>query len=276
MSFCKGNKKKLIKNVKKALPSYSRRIPSCARSNINGSYTLEAAVIFPLFAGFLVSILFFFRVIQVETGVGAALSYSSRMTAIACSATDSSVISVGTAHALFLKEISNQEVIEDYVSGGKLGISLLESSLEGDDVKLLARYKVKLPIKFFSVDGIWIEQHSNSHKWTGKNIGNEDDPYVYYTKYGTVYHTSQQCKYLDLSIRSVKITQIGVLRNKSGHKYSSCSCKAAINKNEGTVYITDYGTEYHGKLGCRDLKRTVMMVHLSEVGDKKQCSKCQK
>jgi hypothetical protein len=46
-------------------------------------------------------------------------------------------------------------------------------------------------------------------------------------------------------------------------------------KTEGsTVFITDYGTNYHGKLGCSKLKRTVHKVHKSEVDGKNLCSKC--
>lgn len=29
------------------------------------------------------------------------------------------------------------------------------------------------------------------------------DPYVFYTDYGSVYHLSEQCNYLDLSIKSI-------------------------------------------------------------------------
>ena len=41
-----------------------------------------------------------------------------------------------------------------------------------------------------------------------------------------------------------------------------------------TVFITDYGMNYHGKLGCSKLKRTVHKVHKSEVDGKNLCSKC--
>ncbi len=48
-----------------------------------------------------------------------------------------------------------------------------------------------------------------------------------------------------------------------------------IKKTEGsTVFITDYGTNYHGKLGCSKLKRTVHKTHKSEVNGKNLCSKC--
>ena len=131
-----------------------------------------------------------------------------------------------------------------------------------------------VPVSFFTVDGIWIEDYSNSRKWTGKNPGEKTDPYVFYTDYGSVYHLSEQCNYLDLSIKSIKWSQVGASRNKDGRKYHECYC-AADKKTEGsTVFITDYGMNYHGKLGCSKLKRTVHKVHKSEVDGKNLCSKC--
>ncbi len=261
-------------NGKYALPGNGivKKIPSCIC--LKGSYTLEAAVIFPLVAGFFVSILFFFRVVQVETQVRSALFYAGRMSALASCVNDSSVVTVATAEALFRSKASDSELIDTYVSGGVWGISLLGSKMDGDDVVLEAKYKIKLPISFFSVDGIWIEEHSNSRKWTGKNPNELTDPYVFYTDYGSVYHLSDQCNYLDLSIKSVKWAEVGRYRNKNGGKYSACYCTAEKKTEASTVFITDYGTQYHGKLGCSDLKRTVHMVHLSEIGNKSLCSKC--
>ena len=261
-------------NGKYALPGNGivKKIPSCIC--LKGSYTLEAAVIFPLVAGFFVSILFFFRVVQVETQVRSALFYAGRMSALASCVNDSSVVTVATAEALFRSKASDSELIDTYVSGGVWGISLLGSKMDGDDVALEAKYKIKFPISFFSVDGIWIEEHSNSRKWTGKNPNELTDPYVFYTDYGSVYHLSDQCNYLDLSIKSVKWVEVGGYRNKNGGKYSACYCAAEKKTEASTVFITDYGTQYHGKLGCSDLKRTVHMVHLSEIGNKSLCSKC--
>lgn len=261
-------------NRKYALPGNGivKKIPSCIC--LKGSYTLEATVIFPLVAGFFVFILFFFRVVQVETQVRSALFYAGRMSALASGVNDSSVVTVATAEALFRSKISDSDLIDTYISGGKWGISLTESKMDGDDVALEAKYKIKLPINFFSVDGIWIEEHSNSRKWTGKNPNEQTDSYVFYTDYGIVYHLSDQCNYLDLSIKSVKWEQIGGYRNKNGGKYSACFCAADKKTRASTVFITDYGTQYHGKLGCSDLKRTVHMVHKSEIDDKSLCSKC--
>ncbi len=249
-----------------------KKIPSC--TCLKGSYTLEAAVIFPLVAGFFVFILFFFRVVQVESQVRSALFYAGRMSALASSVNDSTVVTVSTAEALFRSKASDSELIDTYVSGGVWGISLLGSEMDGDDVALEAKYKIKLPVSFFNVDGIWIEEHSTNRKWTGKNPGEQTDPYVFYTDYGRVYHLSDQCNYLDLSIKSVKWTDVGGYRNKNGGKYSACFCAAEKKTASSTVFITDYGTQYHGKLGCSDLKRTVHMVHRSEIGNKPLCGKC--
>ncbi len=139
--------KKLYRKAKLPGDDSSQKMPSC--TCLKASYTLEAAVIFPLVAGFFVFILFFFfRVVQVESQVKAALYYSSRMSALASSANDSSVVSVATAEVLFRSRISDSKHINTYVSGGRYGVSLLGSSMDGDDVALKAKYKVKLPVSF--------------------------------------------------------------------------------------------------------------------------------
>ena len=249
-----------------------KRMPAC--THFKGSYTLEAAVIFPLFAGFMVSLLFFFRVMQIETVVKEALYYSSRMTALSCCVNDSDTVSLATAKALLLSQLKDSDVIKDYVRGGCAGVSILETELSEDSINISTRYKIKLPINFWTIDGITVEQHSLSHKWTGKVVDESDpDPYVYYTEYGSVYHTSKKCPYLDLSIRSVSRTGVGSLRNKSGRKYSACSC-AAEEISLKNVYITDYGIEYHASLKCADLKRIIHVSRLSDVKGMRKCAKC--
>ena len=122
--------KKLYRKAKLPGDDSSQKMPSC--TCLKASYTLEAAVIFPLVAGFFVFILFFFRVVQVESQVKAALYYSSRMSALASSANDSSVVSVATAEVLFRSRISDSKHIDTYVSGGRYGVSLLGSSMGVD------------------------------------------------------------------------------------------------------------------------------------------------
>lgn len=263
-------KQKTIKNLKVR----GKDVPSC--TSIDGSYTLEAAVIIPLFVGFMVSLLIFFRVMQVQTEVQEALSYASRMTAVECCELNNKGGNLATSEALFRKEVAKYSPVKQFVRHGTAGISLISSKFDGDYIHLKAKYEVKLPIGFFGKTGINICQSSISRKWTGKNIADSgtSDPYVYYTDTGTVYHTTASCRYLDLTVRAENYANVGGLRNLGGAKYYACSCVVAGISGNATVYVTDYGTNYHSSMNCHGLKRTVHMVKLSEVGGKPACSKC--
>ena len=256
-----------------SLPQKNERIhlPICPR----GSFTLEAAVIYPLVAAFWVSILFFFRVMQVETAVQEALCYSSRMTAAEASAVEGSTGLLLSAEGFFLKEIAGDSYVSSYVKGGSGGISLLKSEVSGDYISLRAEYTVKLPISFFTWSGISLVQNSSSRKWTGRDVeGETDDPYVYYTDYGSVYHLTENCSYLNLKIKSVGLSTIASLRNQSGAIYYACLLCGASSQKGGAVYYTPYGTCYHSSLTCSGLKRTIHMVRKSAVAGMRACSRC--
>ena len=131
-----------------------------------------------------------------------------------------------------------------------------------------------MPIGFFDIDTFNMSQKSVSRKWIGKAITEASEDYVYITDYGTVYHKSKSCSHLDLSINRVNLGEIKLLRNKNGGKYSACSKCAEKIPEFSMVYVTDYGTLYHGDVSCSALKRTIRIVPLSEVFDMPACSKC--
>ncbi len=280
MSQC-GNRHFALVCQNESLPKNARQktedafcngAPLCAR---RGSFTLEAAVVIPLTAAFLAALLFFFRVLQIQTAVSGALSYAGRKSAAASSFSDSETAELAAAKLYFLKTLSKDENIDRYVRGGKLGISLAGSDFCGEYIALEAAYEIQLPVHFFSVRGIPVIQKSVNRKWTGESAdGEEADPFVYITPEGTVYHLSTSCHYLDLSIQTVKSAEIGRLRNQNGHKYYACERCAAENPKQKDLYITDYGTVYHASLQCSGLKRTIYEVRLSEVGTRGACSKC--
>ena len=249
-----------------------KEMPSC--THLKASYSVEAAVIVPLVVGFWMCIMLFFRILQIQTEVTQALDYAGRMTAVESSEVESENALLLSAKGFFLSEIRNYDLIEKYVYGGKLGISVLQSDMSGEHIELVAKYKIKFPINFFNVGIISLEQHSFHRKWTGKQITSSEDEYVYYTDTGEVYHLTSTCNYLDLSIHTANYSQIGTLRNRSNHRYSACSCAVANISANSTVYITDYGIRYHSNLHCSGLKRTIHMVRRSEVGNRRLCSKC--
>lgn len=285
MSRCIKTRKKLI--TYKSLPEHASNLRIKNTQNfkknkgtsscicIKGSMTVEATVIFPLIAAFLICFLFLFRVLQIEMAVDEALVYAGRMTAVEYSAVDNSKVGLATAEVMFQKELKQYPVVNKFVKGGSFGVSLLKSKFDGDFVELRAEYKVKIPVPLFKLKDLAFIQRSHHRKWTGKTIGGEDfDPYVYVAKNGSVYHTSSSCHYIDLSIKAVEHSKVSALRNLSGSKYSACGCMLTKYNSSGIVYITNYGTNYHGSLACSGLKRTVSMMKKSETKGLPPCSKC--
>lgn len=244
-----------------------------SRTLHRASYTLEAAVILPLLAGFFAVLLFFFRVLQVQTGVQAALYCAGRKTACYAPA-DSSPALLAVAEVHFRREVKKYAVIDDFVAGGANGITLLRSDFSGDHVVLRADYYIKSPINFFGSKGIYANQGCKAKKWTGDGGEAEPEDYVYVTKRGSVYHCSRFCHYLDLSIRAVCFETVPELRNMDGGIYGPCSVCAGDGKKSTFVYVTDYGERYHGSLSCSGLRRSIRLIPLSEVRVRGPCSKC--
>ena len=138
MSFCS---RLIYFNQDKSLPKY-RKTNCCKKAFLHirskGSYTLEMAVVLPLVTAFMVSILFFFRVLQVQTQVQEALVYASRQTAAQASIGDSSAALFASAEMQFRKELQQHKEYRHYVSESSGGVSLLLSDFEGPEITLRA------------------------------------------------------------------------------------------------------------------------------------------
>lgn len=240
--------------------------------------TVEAALILPLLAVFFVSILFFFRVMQVELEVQKALDDTGRQLAVYLTADDDQTVpELITAQVLFARELARRKIAEAYIRGGSTGISLLGSQFTEDEVRLAASYQIHLPVRIFWQWELSMRQHAECRKWTGWNgtLADENgDTWVYITETGEVYHTMGTCTHLVLSVQSVRREELGTLRNEAGGRYTECMLCNDVENIWGRVYITNQGDAYHSSLNCSGLKRTVMMIRLSEVGMRRLCSRC--
>ena len=256
------------------VPFQTGEAPQC--THLTAFFTLEAAVILPLLACFFVSILFFFRVLQIELEVQRALDETGRTLAVYAAA-DSAEINIASAKVLFMKELNNSENICRFIKNKAAGISILNSEFEGDFIKLKADYTVRLPVGLLGKQQIRMKQCVQCRKWTGwQSAGAEDNEntWVYITETGTVYHTSKECSHIKLTVRQTDYETLSMLRSENGNKYYACEiCAEKINNNQ-IVYITNQGERYHVRLDCSGIKRTVLMVRLSEAGDRLPCSKC--
>ena len=105
----------------------------------------------------------------------------------------------------------------------------------------------------------------------------EDNRIVFVTKTGQVYHTSNICSHIKISVREVDFSSVNHLRNKGGAKYYPCEY-CARGKLGGIVYITSEGNRVHKNKTCPGIKRTVTTMKKTEAEARglRPCERCGK
>lgn len=244
-------------------------------AHLGASFTVEAAFVLPLFLFAAAVVIGLFPALVLQTQVNSGLQYAARMMAVSWQDADeeNSILSLAEGKILFRRYMKEHGCEQAALSKGINGISLIRSDVSGDYVTLVADYKVDLPVKFWNTKSLPIQQCVRVKKWTGadpEDSENGDGEYVYITPSGRAYHRSSECSYLKLSVRGVPQVAVRALRNKDGGIYYPCSCY----HGQLRVYVTDYGTDYHGDLNCSGLKRTIYKVRKDQAGDRHACSKC--
>lgn len=244
------------------------------------SYSLEAALIMPLFLYAMLAIIFMMRVINVQHGVKAAIDDTAKLVSVcggnfdghqAAEPTSLSVAAVATA------KIAANKTPVNFVTLGIAGFNFLNTEVTDKDITIVVKYYMKVPLApDFGRKGFLITQRSYAKRYTGYHIEDDEDglcDYVYVTKYGEAYHKDLNCTYLKLSIRSVAESKLPSERNDDGHRYYKCPYCG--RKGYGSYYVTDYGESYHTRLDCPGLKRTIRRIKREEAeGKYHACSKC--
>lgn len=176
-----------------------------------------------------------------------------------------------------IKSQCSGRLYEETIQNGSQGIRLSGSYLnrERDEVSLVAHYTLK---PLFSAAGTKLEVTNRYYGrlWTGYDIeGTVDRDYVYVTEHGTVYHVSESCSYLKLSIMTVKESEIDGMRNETGSRYRECSI--CCDKEKGILYyVTKKGEHYHKDISCSGLKRTIYRIEKEQANAEgmSACSRC--
>ena len=200
---------------------------------------------------------------------------------------EAGVLSAGinpiTIKAAMLEGGLEETLNSSRVRGGAGGFYVYRSRYDRKEgiLDIIVNYTYEFPFLPESFGAVRFVQRCRSHVWTGKRL--KDSPFageekeskrVFVTPHGSVYHLSTACPYLDLSVHAVWAAEVDALRNKDGKIYYKCTDCLKHKEASGTVYITDYGTNYHGDLNCTGLKRTVEAIPVSEAGSRHVCSKC--
>lgn len=254
-----------------------KETPQCTCQE--GSLTLEAAFVIPCLVCFFVTVLFFFRVLQVQLAIQEAADHTARKLAVYMAVgNEKEIWNQAAVKVLLLKELKDSGVTGKYLKGGTAGISLAQSDWSKEDVCLKLRYRFRCPIQLFGLQEISVTSVAVSRKWTGWREVEENkdssDVWVYIAKTGSTYHKSDECTHLMLSIQSVEESALNSLRNENGGKYKKCTICAKVINKWNRVYITNQGDRFHYDLNCSGIKRTVSKIRLSEAGGRKPCSRC--
>lgn len=170
------------------------------------------------------------------------------------------------------------------VAGGVDGVSFIGSSFMEEDgiIEVVASYRVKIPVPFFSHFSFPVIQQVKTRGFIGTLLQEKEeskehsgeDEYVYITKTGTVYHSQKSCTYLTVKIQCVLDKALETLRNKSGAIYYPCEECAKGQAHQQSYYITEYGDRYHTNKLCIKINHDIIAIKKSEVGSRKPCSKC--
>ena len=260
---------------------------------MKGSMTLEAAFVLPFFLFAVINILFAINIIGVQSRINAALHQTGNKMAFAGYGYEKMVGSAlpdSLAGVVMTYVYARGQVLEyagrDYLDqscivGGADGVSFEGSSVmtEGDIIDLQVSYKVKPFSAVMGFKGFSVTQCYYGRAWTGYDVTqfvsdtSAEDPMVFITETGTVYHLDRNCTYLNPSVEPVPALTVDGRRNQSGGKYYPCGT-CGTGARIGQVYITMQGSSYHSNINCPSLKRTIYTVPLSQVGGKGRCSKC--
>lgn len=270
-----------------------KRVSSFTSWKLKASMTVEAAFALPLFLFFIVNILSVINIIGVQSRLNAALHQTGNEMAFYGYAYENmagDIMPEGIVTVMLTGLYAREEILDyagvEYlnrscIKNGAAGIhfdgtSIMESN---DIIEICINYQVGPLFTILGFEGFGIGQRYFGRAWTGYDVEHgisdfaEDDPMVYVTENGTVYHTNRNCTHLNLSVTAVATDSIADKRNQSGGKYYPCEICGSSNV-QGTVYITAQGSSYHTMITCSGLKRTIFTIPLSQVGGRGQCSRC--
>ena len=188
-----------------------------------------------------------------------------------------------------LSKIDVEAVNKSAIKNGFNGIHTYFSSYmeENDEVNIVLNYNIKIPLLFIDLDDFQIVQRVKLKAWNGyrptakfskveQGLEEEKEEMVFITETGSVYHTSSNCTHISLSIRDVPYEHLNIIRNKSGGIYKNCNLCGGNLKYGDTVYVAVSGDKYHSNRSCSGLKRTISEVPISQVSNRRLCSRCGK
>lgn len=290
----KTNQRKLILNPDK-LSMRQKRVSFIASKEFKSSVSVEASIAFPVFLAAVYLFITLIQIFTLQSKVEFALHETAKEMAlygylydeIIADTEDSNGLIDQTTSLLIGETYVKKQVIElvgesyierSAVKNGVDGIYFYFSTIMGEEdaIDLVATYRIKPKFQLIPVIEIPIINRCKIKAFSGYDkVGEESidqEEMVYVTKNGEVYHKSLTCSYLQMD-RKVATEEIGEDLTVDGKTYRPCSYCVGEN-DELPGYVTLYGDCYHTSPYCSRIYRVIFEIPLSEVGERRPCSKC--
>lgn len=265
-----------------------KRPPNIFFLSPSASVTIETALAVTFFLIFFVSVIHLFFLMDLQIRVQKTLEQLSDETVKACYL-DSSYqeIAAESLRLRFLSLMGEKGMAAESAplgngmwseKAGEISFSKSDINPENGKILLAVTYPVNLPVGIPGLGRYMVTQYSCRYGWTGTDTkkteeAEADGQAVYVTADSQVYHLSADCTHLRLSVHMVNMAAVWSLENSDGRKYTACElCEP--KKTEEWIYITDHGDRYHRDKECRGLKRAFQAIPLSEIGERRLCSRC--
>lgn len=171
------------------------------------------------------------------------------------------------------EKVQNELAIKARVMSGTI------SEENNAEIDLEKHYEVSIKVPLLSLFSFEASQRVNTRAFTGISELSDsvEDPIVYITSHGSVYHKSICCSYIKINVHKIGVNEIDTARSRSGAKYRPCEkCAKRFEPDcyYGDLYVSDYGNRYHVDGHCKAIARSAISVRLSQVENLRPCSKC--
>lgn len=273
-----------------------RVLSSASRHKKQGSLTIEAALVLPLFLFFMVILMLPMGIMKEGRRIQTALETAGEE--VSQYAYVLHQLKVGDK----LEATGIDGFSEEFLDGlteegillfvrkqveGRAGFERLESATfarssvlrDGETIDLILDYRVRIPFSVFGLKSIPMTARCCRRAWIGQEGGNNgkngpEDELVYIGKASTRYHLQRTCHYLYNDIEQISFKEIEHARNLNGGKYKPCSRCGGFAEENGSVYIMPSGERYHSDRNCSSIMAYVEAVPLSQVRHLGPCSYC--
>ncbi len=283
-----------IENLSRITPykHYKRRnfrkkniaCPLFLKLNNEGSATVEALLVLPVFITFIVAVIWLIDLFRIHCEVGMVLNEVggeiTDLSYVYCeglelTGLESAEIIVKLGGTVYSTAMVKSRIDKTDVGSKIQGLSVAFKSNDlNREISLRAAYYVPLYISIPGVKGVLLSNAYYSKSFTGYEIcKDEAQEYVFVTKNSEVYHTSENCQGLKTTIAKAFRSEIDDKRSADGSKYYPCS-KCNAKKSGEYVYYTPTGNRYHSTAACGELKIDLYKVPLREVEDRRLCYYC--